>query len=74
MDKKVFLENFKEILQSEKQIDFETQLSDIEQWDSISITSVMLWIDSSLGIRLKIADMLNIKTVKDLAILAKIAV
>lgn len=74
MDKKVFLENFKEILQSENQIDFETQLSDIEQWDSISITSVMLWIDSSLGIRLKIADMLNIKTVKDLAILAKIAV
>ena len=74
MDKKVFLDNFNEILQADKQIDFDTKLSDIEQWDSISITSVMVWIDSSLGIRLKIADLLKIKTVRDLALLAKIVV
>lgn len=74
MDRKEFLLKIKEILQYEgyTEIDFSTNLLDLEEWDSISIISTVAFLDSNFNKKVKISDLQNIDTIEDLAKIAGI--
>ena len=61
MTKEVFLEKFIDILDTESEIDINTDLSDIEEWDSLSIVSFGGIVHVETG---KKADMEKIKAAK----------
>ena len=73
MNKNEFLEKVKDILQYEydEELTDTTSLSDIEEWDSISIISIAALIDST-GKKATVDELKNIKTVAELLNLAGI--
>lgn len=62
-----FLENFKDILQTDADITFDMLLEDIEEWDSLAKLSCAAFFDTEFGIKVSFADFEAMKTVADLA-------
>lgn len=67
MTRDEFLANFKDILQTDADIDFDTKLSDIEEWDSLAKLSVAAFLDADFGIRISMTDFETMVSVGDLA-------
>ncbi len=72
MDKKEFIEKLKDIMQTDSEIDENTELETIEEWDSIAKISLISFMDSEFKISLNGADIEEFKTVSD--ILKKVGV
>ena len=49
MNKVDFLEKFVDVLQTEDDIDFDTKLEDIEEWDSLSMISTVAFLDKDFS-------------------------
>lgn len=67
MNKVDFLEKFVDVLQAEDDIDFDTKLEDIEEWDSLSMISTVAFLDKDFSIKVSIEEVKNFKTVGDIA-------
>lgn len=67
MNKVDFLEKFVDVLQTEDDIDFDTKLEDIEEWDSLSMISTVAFLDKDFSIKVSIEEVKNFKTVGDIA-------
>ena len=67
MNREDFLENFKDVLQTDEEINFNTMLGDIEEWDSLSMISTVAFLDKDFSIKVSIDDIKNFKTVEDIA-------
>ena len=72
MNRDEFLEKIKEILScdSGEILSFDTNLLDVEEWDSISIISTVAFFDSHFGKKVTVSDLQNIDTIEDLAKIA----
>lgn len=70
MKKADFLVELEDILQREKPCKENDNLSDYEEWDSLSVMSVMAYYDKNFSKKLSLDDCKALKTVKDLIKLA----
>lgn len=67
MEKKVekFCEKLADILETDE-VKLENVLKDFEEWDSLSVLSIIAMIDSDYGVTIFAKDIMKLKTVKDL--------
>ncbi len=61
-----FIIEFQDIIQTENEITTDTVLSELEEWDSMSIMASMTWFDVKLKVKLTFNDFLSLKTVQDI--------
>lgn len=66
MTKQEFLEHLKNALQRDEDLSEDMALADIEEWDSLSIISLISLYDSLFGIALSGNTLANCKIVGDL--------
>lgn len=66
MNTQEFIEEFKETLGTSMRIDAETLLSDIPEWDSLSMMSVVTLLASQLSTFVTIADLKDCRKVSDI--------
>ena len=71
MKKEIFIEKMKEILDCSENFTFETQLSEIEEWDSLSIVSFLAMANVESGKKIDITLLREAKSIGDLYILIK---
>ncbi len=64
MDK--FMENIIEILDIDQEITPETRLDSIEEWDSLSIVSLLAMVNVEYGKVMRMSDFKGAETFKDL--------
>lgn len=65
-----FLEIFKELIQTDANLDLSTHLNDIEEWDSMAMMALVAWLDVEHGIKASVEQLQALETVGDLARLA----
>ena len=66
MNRLDFLNAIIEIIEIEENIDENTILSDIEEWDSLAAVTTLALFKQKLGLNVGAQSVLNCKTVKDL--------
>lgn len=71
MEKSEFIAKFKELLEYDGELDCNTKLDDIEEWDSIALISTAAMLDKA-GKKVSVEDLKNVSTVADIANLAGI--
>lgn len=71
MKKEIFIEKMKEILDCSENFTFETKLSEIEEWDSLSIVSFLAMANVESGKKIDITLLREAKSIGDLYILIK---
>ena len=71
MNRKEFIAKIADIMDSEEKLTIETNLPDIEEWDSIAIMSTVALMDS-LGKKVTVDDIKNVSTMKELVDMAGI--
>ena len=70
MLKSVFLEELQELLQRDDLIDPDMVLQDMGEWDSLAVMSCIAYFDKHFGVKTKIAQYENLRTVADLMALS----
>lgn len=70
MKKTDFLADLEDVLQREEAILETDNLSDYEEWDSLSKMAVMAYYDKNFKVKINLETFKNVKTVKDLIKLA----
>ena len=70
MKKSEFLVALEDILQTEDSIEENQNLSDLEEWDSLSKMATMAYYKKNFGIELALSSLKDIKTPSDLIKLA----
>ncbi len=72
MKREKFLEKIKDILQykGDKDLTYNSNLIDLDEWDSLSIISTVAFLDSEFGKKVTVSDLQNIDTIEDLARIA----
>ncbi len=73
MTTKEFIEKLIDILDCEEEITMETELSEIEEWDSLGVISFLAEMGRLSAAPVKAADVKAAKTVEDLFSLVKFA-
>ena len=63
---KKFFTVLQDILQTDTPITLETRLTDMEEWDSLSIMSCIALFDKELGVRTRFSQYKEVHTVADL--------
>ena len=66
MTKETFLEKMADILDAEEEISFDTELSGLEEWDSLSIVSYIAMANASCGMRVDVKKVREAVTIGDL--------
>ena len=61
-----FMGELREILQRDEPIGPDDELRDMEEWDSMSIMSCMVWFESRLGVKHPFKFYSELKSVRDL--------
>lgn len=62
-----FLEQFKrEVLDTSSDLTMDTQLSEIEEWDSLAVASFMAITNKNFGVNVSRSQVLRASTVQDL--------
>ena len=70
MKKEEFLVALEDVLQLEDAIDENQDLTELEEWDSLSKMAVMAYYKKNFSIEINLNDLKDIKTVEDLIKLA----
>ena len=66
MNREQFLEAFKDVLQRDEDLTADMVLEDIDEWDSLSIMSIIAFVDKELGYKLTFADYDELITISDM--------
>ena len=66
MTKETFLEKMADILDAEEEISFDTELSGLEEWDSLSIVSYIAMANASCGMKVDVKKVREAVTSGDL--------
>lgn len=66
MSEKDFLEKVTDILEVEEPVTMETDLTELEEWDSLAYVSVISMANAVLGKKVTVAELKTVKTVADL--------
>lgn len=67
MTRDEFLIEMQDVLQTEVILSMDTVLSELDEWDSLSIMATMAFLDKSFNIKTNMKDFLAMKTIKDIA-------
>jgi acyl carrier protein len=65
MEKKLFLVELQNIIQSNRELSFEDKLLDLDDYDSLVQMSLAAWLSDNFGVECKISDVSNFNTVED---------
>lgn len=71
MTEELFLEKMADILDAEDEISMDTQLDDIEEWDSLSVVSYVAMSNTACGKKVNVKDVREAETIQDLYDLLK---
>lgn len=71
MTEELFLEKMADILDAEDEISMDTQLDDIEEWDSLSVVSYVAMANTACGKKVNVKDVREAETIRDLYDLLK---
>lgn len=66
MNEKDFIEKMVNIMDTEEDIQMETVLEDIEEWDSLSYVSFMAWCSKTAKTRVEPTEVRGAKTIGEL--------
>ena len=66
-----FIEKMQDLLDTEEEISMDTNLDEIEEWDSLSVVSFLAMANATYGKKVKKEDLKNKKTIADLYSLVK---
>jgi acyl carrier protein len=66
MKKSEFLEQLEEELELDEELSVDTNLKDLEEYDSLSVLSIISFVDENFGKKLTADQLNNITTVKSL--------
>ena len=67
MNREEFLEVVTDLLQTEEELSFETDLEELEEWDSLSAMAMIAFIDKNFGIKLSQAEISKFQTIEEIA-------
>ena len=70
MDKEQFLNELQYVLQRDDAVNENDNLSDYEEWDSLSKMAIMAFFDKRLGKKISLKELSELETVSDLLKLA----
>ncbi len=66
MTKEEFLTDMQDVLQTEDTLTAETVLSDLAEWDSLSMMATMAFFDKNFGVKIGLKDFKEMNTMSDL--------
>ena len=66
MNEEIFIEKMMDILDAEEEITMDTQLDDIEEWDSLSVVSYVAMANTSCGKKIEPKTVCEAETIRDL--------
>jgi acyl carrier protein len=66
MTRDEFLKEMQDVLQTETELTSNTVLSDLEEWDSLSIMATMAFLDKKFGLKLKLNDFKSMRVLADI--------
>ncbi|WP_405744745.1 phosphopantetheine-binding protein [Anaerovibrio slackiae] len=66
MTKEIFLERMADILDAEDEITLDTNLSELEEWDSLSIVSYVAMANAACGKKVDVKSVREAVTIQDL--------
>ena len=74
MNRDEFLTKMQDILQYEhdEELTYATNIANLEEWDSISVISIVAFLDSEFGKKITVNDLKDVKTIEEIAMLAGI--
>ncbi len=67
MERQEFLEKMQNVLQTEKELSFDTELEELEEWDSLSAMATIAFLDKNFNVKIVYKDIPSLKTVEDIA-------
>lgn len=67
MDRNEFLKKMQDILQTDEELNFEMNLDDMDEWDSLAKLATVAFLDTTFGVKTTFADFEQIKTIEDIA-------
>lgn len=67
MNKIEFLQNLQDILQTDKELSFDTNLCELQEWDSLSKITTLAFLDREFGILISVNEIDCFKTIEDIA-------
>lgn len=70
MDREEFLTNMINVLQRDGSLDFNMNLKDLEEWDSLAMMATVAFLDSNFGITLTFNELNKLNTIEDIAKIA----
>ncbi len=71
MTRAEFLDDFQDILQRDDPVEPGTLLSDMEEWDSLAMMACLAYFDRKFGLKIKFAQLKDLRSVADVAALAQ---
>jgi len=66
MTKEEFLVQMQDVLQTETDLTPDTVLTNLEEWDSLSLMATMAFIDKHFGVKLRLVDFKGINVLGEL--------
>ena len=66
MTKEEFMVEMQDVLQTDDVLTEDTILSDLEEWDSLSMMATMAFFDKNFGVKIGLKDFKEIDTMSDL--------
>ena len=66
MTKEEFLVEMQDVLQTDDTLTPETVLSDLAEWDSLSMMATMAFFDKNFGVKIGLKDFKEMNTMSDL--------
>ena len=66
MNEEIFIEKMMDILDAEEEITMDTQLDDVEEWDSLSVVSYVAMANTSCSKKIEPKTVREAETIRDL--------
>lgn len=67
MTREEFVAEMQEVLQTEEALSSESALEDLAEWDSLAIMATVAFLDRNFGVKMKLSDIKELKTIGDIA-------
>lgn len=66
MTKSEFFEQMQDVLQTDSELDENTVLADLDEWDSLAQMATMAFFDKIFGVKVGLSDFKQMETMSDL--------
>lgn len=67
LNRQEFLEQMQDVLQTEKELNFDTKLEELEEWDSLAAMATIAFLNQNFNVRIVYKDIPLLKTIEDIA-------